>query len=84
MILSSQRSSLNKNGIGFKKDKKLSKGVDHKENKYPVYKCTHCRRVSYLKPFCFDKLKRFKGSNLRSYGTNAPGSKKMWTPKVKP
>lgn len=29
-ILSSQRSSLN-NGIGFKKDKKPSKGIDHKK-----------------------------------------------------
>lgn len=82
--LSSQRPSLNKDGLGFKKERNPSKDIDHKKKKLPIYKCTHCKRVGHLEPFCFNKLKISKGNNLRSSVTNSPRPKKMWGPKMKP
>lgn len=76
---------LNNNGLGFKKDRKPIKDVYHKKKNHPIYKYTHCKRSSYLKPLCFDKLKISKGNNPRPSGkTNAHESKKIWVPKVKP
>lgn len=41
--------------------------------------------LDHLESFCFDKLKRSKGSNLRpSRTTKALRPKKTWVPKVKP
>lgn len=85
LIISSQSPSLHKNGLGFKKDRKSSKGVYHKKNNCPIYKYIHCKRVGLLKPFCFEKLKRFKGYNPRPYGKiNPAGPKKIWVLEVKP
>lgn len=46
------------------------KGINHKEQKRPVYKCTYCKIIGHLEPFCFDKFKRFKGNHLRYFETN--------------
>lgn len=53
--------------LGFKSDRKPSKRLDHKKKNCLVYKCTHCKRVIHLKPFCFDKLKGSKGNIPRSH-----------------
>lgn len=59
--------------------------LNHKKNNRLVYKCTHCKRVDHLEPFCFENLKRSKGNVPRPHGkTNAPGPKKILVPKVKP
>lgn len=70
--------------LGFKKDRKPSKGINHKKRNRLAYKCTHYKRVDYLNPFCFNKLNRSKGNNLRSSTTYAHGPKKMWAPYMKP
>lgn len=64
LILSSQRYSLNKNGLGFKKDGKPSKGVNHKKTKHQVYKCIHYKRVGHLENFVFIKQRELKGPTL--------------------
>lgn len=76
LILSIKKSSINKNVLGFKKDKKSRNNIDHKGKKRLVYKCTHCKRLGHLEPFCFDKLKRCKGNNLRSSRTNVFGPRR--------
>lgn len=63
LVLSSQRPSVNKSGLGFKSNKMPSKGLNRKKNQ-SIYKCTHYKKFGYLEPLCFDKLKRSKGNNL--------------------
>lgn len=83
MILSSQRPFLNKDGLGLKKDRNPRKGIDHEKKIVQCINAHSVKRVGHLEPF-FYKLKRSKGNNLRSYRTNALGSKKMWASKMKP
>lgn len=64
-------------------DRKPRKGIYLKEDKRPIYKCTHFKRIGHLEPF-FNKQKISKGNNLRYYGTNAPRPKKIWAPNVQP
>lgn len=81
MFQSSQRPSLNKNGLEFNKVRTPSKGSNQKKKNRLVYKCTHCKRFSNLEPFCFENFKSIKDNNLRPSGkTNAPGLKKIWLP----
>lgn len=48
LILSSKRSSLNKNGIGFNKVREPSKCSDHKKKNRLVYKCTQYKIFDHL------------------------------------
>lgn len=78
LILSSQRPSFNKTRLKFKSGRTHSKGFNRKKVNRPIYKCSQCNRFDHLCPFCFDKLKRLKGSNSRCLiTTNAPGPKKV-------
>lgn len=85
LILSSQKTCLNKNGLGFKRDKTHNKGLNHKKKNCTVYKGSYYNKFGNLEPFYFDTMKRYKDSNLRPSGkTNTHGPKKIWVPKVKP
>lgn len=51
LIISNQSSYLNKYGLDFKCDRSHNKGFNMKKLNCPVYKCSYCNKLYYLKPF---------------------------------
>lgn len=48
MILLSTRPFLNKNGLGFKRDTTLRKGLNQKKNTRPIYEYSQCKKYGNL------------------------------------
>lgn len=77
LTISSLRPSLNKIELGFKSSRTHSKGLSMKKVNQTIYKCSHYNIFVHLEPFCLDKLRRSKGSNIIPFRTtNTPNPKK--------
>lgn len=82
MILSTEKSSLNKNGLELKTGRTPSKGLNHNKNNCPIYKCTHAGDLATYSPSI---LTNRKGNNPTPYiKTNTTRPKKIWVPNMKP
>lgn len=54
LILSIQRSFLNKTELGFKSGRSHIKGFNRNKVNHPIYKYSYCDKFSHLEPFCFN------------------------------
>lgn len=64
MILSKQKSSFNKNRVGFNLDRSLGKiSKNRTKLNQPIYKCSLCKNLGHLELFWYDKLTWSKENN---------------------